>query len=138
MTKVIRPSKKKRLWSWITKQYNTGPQIGGMINTYSSTGVIYAPLTLLGVMTTVYGLWGSTFIQGYFPWFGFCHLVGLMVLVILLLMLLFYKVIIPSMYAFQMGQQYLHRNPLVKDMGKVLKKLDEISSRLDKLEEKKE
>ena len=131
----------KKLWKSLTKQHNTGPYIGMLINTYSTTGILYSPLTFLGVVSTVYGLWGGTFLRTYLPWFTTFHLMGSMIIVGLIMMLIFFKVVIPSIYAFQVKMQYKHQNPLVADMQKalsnqssILTMLDSINNRLDELE----
>ncbi len=80
----------------LAKQRNTSPHIGAVLNVYSATGIIYAPLTLMGVTTTVYGLWGGEIIRQWFPWFTFPMLFGCMILVYLIWMVVFYKVVIPS------------------------------------------
>lgn len=135
------PTLINRVIAKLTKQRNMSPRIGGLINVYQTTAMIYAPLTLMGVVTTVYGLWGSSVIAEHLPWFTVYHLLGFMVGFILVAMIFFYKIIIPSQIAFGMQQQYKHRNPLVTDVHKVLRKLDynsakldDISTRLDKLE----
>ena len=120
----------KRIYSRLTKQKDMSPRLGGLINVYSSTAVIYSPLTFVGVATTLFGLWGADAIKEWLPWFTFGHMVAVMVLFILLLMILFYKVVIPSMYAFQMQQQYKHRNPLVADVQEVLEELAQTNERL--------
>ncbi|KKM27442.1 hypothetical protein LCGC14_1574690 [marine sediment metagenome] len=120
----------------LAKQRNTSPHIGAVLNVYSATGIIYAPLTLIGVSTTLYGLWGAELIRAWFPWFTVFHMIGLMVLLILVMMVVFYKVIIPSQIAFGMQQNYKHRNPLVADVQKILRKLESIEKRLEKLENK--
>lgn len=126
----------------LAKQKNTSPFIGALTSAYSSAGILYSPLTLIGVATTVYGLWGADLLRKWFPWFTFYYLVGLLVLFMLMMMVFFYKVIIPSQYAFSVQQQYKHRNPLVEDMHKVLKqqkktnkRLGDIEKRLGKLEQ---
>jgi len=101
-----------------------------MLNVYSTTAILYSPLTFIGVATTVYGLWGAEAIKTWLPWFTFGHLIGIMVIFVLLMMVFFYKVIIPSIYAFQVQQQYKHRNPLVSDVGEVLERLDETNKQL--------
>ena len=138
----------------LAKQRNTSPHIGAVLNVYSATGIIYAPLTLIGVATTIYGLWGAEVIHSWFPWFTIIHMIGLMVLLILIAMIFFYKYIIPSQIAFSMQQNYKHRNPLVadvkkslrndkcilkelRDFNKRLKQLESIDKRVSKLEKKK-
>jgi len=131
------------LISKLAKQRNMSPHIGAMLNVYSATVIIYAPLTLMGVATTLYGLWGGEIIHKWLPWFTFPMLLCCMILIILLMMVLFYKVIIPSQIAFNMQQAYKHRNPLVADVQKILKqnaqsleRLEGIEKRLKDLEEK--
>lgn len=126
----------KTILTNLAKQKNTSPHIGALLNVYSSTAIMYAPLTLVGVATTIYGLWGAEIIRGWFPWFTFPMLLGGMVFFILIMMVVFYKVIIPSQIAFGMQQNYKHRNPLVADVQKILRKLDKIEDRLEKLENK--
>ena len=127
-----------RLLAKLGKQRSTSPHIGALISAYSSTAILYAPLTLLGVATTVYGLWGKDIIQQWFPWFTFQMLIISIVLFMLVMMVFFYKVIIPSSIAFGVQQNYKHRNPLVADVQEILRKLTDIDKRLQKLEEKEE
>ena len=133
----------KSILAKLAKQRNTSPHIGAVLNVYSATGIIYAPLTLVGVATTLYGLWGAELIRSVFPWFTVLHMIGLMVLLILIMMVVFYKVIIPSQIAFGMQQNYKHRNPLVTDIQKglkndekILKELKDMNERLENLERK--
>lgn len=125
----------------LSKQQNVPPHLGAVINVYQTTAILYAPLTLIGVVTTVYGLWGSTLLREYLPWFTVWHLVGCMVLFILMMMVVFYKVIIPSIVAFNMQQAYKHRNPIAADLQNILKNQKElfkeihnVSERLSRLE----
>lgn len=105
----------------LAKQRNMPPHMGALINIYTSTAILYSPLTLMGVATTVYGLWGQETIRGWIPWFTLWHLLGVMVLFILVMMVVFHKFVLPSIYAFQVQQQYKHRNPLAKDTQDILK-----------------
>ena len=116
------------------KQRNTSPRIGALIHAYSSTAILYSPLTLIGVATTVYGLWGRDMITEWLPWFTFPMLVGCMVGFILIMMVFFYKVIIPSQVAWSVQQDYKHRNPLVKDIQKVIKNQGEFKETLERHE----
>ena len=127
----------------ILKQKNTSPHIGAVINVYSATGILYSPLTLIGVATTLFGLWGREIITKWLPWFTFPMLIGCMVLFILIMMVVFYKVIIPSSIAFNMQQNYKHRNPLVKDIKEglrndklILKEIRDMKTRIEELEKK--
>jgi len=127
----------------LAEQKNTSPHLGALISSYSATAILYAPLTLLGVATTVYGLWGRDLIQQWFPWFTFPVMVISIILFMLVMMVLFYKVVIPSSIAFGVQQNYKHRNPLVADVQKVLKndemilkELKDIKDRLGNLEKK--
>lgn len=120
----------------ITEQKKTTPKIGALMNAYSSTAVLYSPLTLIGVVTTLYGLWGRTYLAQYFPWMTIWHLLGIMILIILFAMIFFYKFIIPSQVAFAMQQNYRHRNPMVKDMKIILKQQQIFNLRLESLEDK--
>ena len=125
----------------LAKQRNMSPHIGAVINIYQTTAIMYAPLTLIGVATTLYGLWGAELIKEYLPWFTVWHLLGCMVAFILVMMVFFYKIIIPSIVAFTVQQTYKHRNPMAKDLQNILKnqkamfgEFKDIRGRLDKLE----
>ncbi len=134
----------KRFAMRLAKQKKMSPYLGALITIYSSTAIVYAPLTLIGVATTIYGLWGGDMIRHWLPWFTIGHLLGVMVLFLLMLMVVFNKVVIPSLYAFQTQQQYKHSNPMVTDIQKILSQIEEvnkgqaeINERLNKLEERK-
>lgn len=120
----------------LATQRNMSPRIGALINVYQTTAIIYAPLTLIGVATTLYGLWGAELIRTYLPWFTVGHLVGCMIVVILLLMVFFYKIIIPSIVAFSVQQTYKHRNPMVTDLRRIQQKQDKILGMLDDIVER--
>ena len=126
----------KTILGRITEQKKTTPKIGALMNAYSSTAVLYSPLTLIGVVTTLYGLWGRTYLAQYFPWMTIWHLLGIMIAVILVAMIFFYKFIIPSQVAFAMKQNYKHQNPLVRDMKITLLKQQVIDKRLEGIESK--
>jgi len=121
----------RELTNKLLKQRNMSPLIGALINVYQTTALMYAPLTFIGVATTVYGLWGADVIRKLLPWFQFQHMLLLMVLVLPLFMLFFYKIIIPSIIAFGMQQQYKHRNPLVADVQATLQKQDTLDKKMD-------
>lgn len=118
----------------LAEQKNTSPHIGALINAYSSTAILYTPLTFLGVVTTVWGLWGRDVIQQWLPWFDFPWLVVFMVLTVLTMMVFFYKVVIPSQYAFIVQQYYKHRNPMVADILEIKRKQNSSDERLEKIE----
>ena len=103
---------------------------------YSQTAVIYSPLTLLGVVTTVYGLWGNEYIRLWLPWFNAYHLFGIMVILLLVIMFLFHRFILPSYYAFQMQQSYKHRNPVTQDLVEIKERLVEIERLLNNVQSK--
>ena len=126
----------KQSWAKLVGQRVMSPNIGALISTYSATGVLYAPLTLVGVATTIYGLWGADIIRAWFPWFTFYHLLGGLFVVILLMMVVFYKVVIPSSYAFQVQQQYKHQNPIVDDLQAIKRKQDTIDGKLNDVDDK--
>jgi large-conductance mechanosensitive channel len=127
----------------LLKQKNMSPIIGALINSYSSTSILFSPLTLIGVATTVYGLWGGEIIRHIFPWFQTWMLLAVVVCFVLVAMVVFYKVVVPSQYAFTVQQYYRHRNPMVDDINKCLendeeikKLLKEMNNRLVELEKK--
>lgn len=130
-----------RIIAKLAKQRNMSPHIGAVINIYQTTAIMYAPLTLIGVATTLYGLWGAELIREYLPWFTVWHLLGCMVAFILVAMVFFYKIVIPSIVAFTVQQTYKHRNPMAADLQNILKnqnamfgELKNIKDRLVELE----
>lgn len=128
----------KKLVASLVAQKKTSPHIGALINVYTSAAILYTPLTFIGVATTLYGLWGADLLRSWFPWFTFGHLLIVMVCFMLLWMVFVYKVVIPSIYSFQVLMQYRHQNPLVADMQEVLKRLEETNAKLEKTQEELE
>ncbi len=124
----------RKIYRNLASQQTKPPFIGALISVYSATGILYAPLTLMGVVTTIYGLWGADWIRKWIPWFSIWHLFGIMVILVLIAMVFFYKVVIPSSYAFQVQQQYKHQNPIVDDLQGMLKRQKDIEKRLQDIE----
>ncbi len=126
----------KRIVAELAKQRNMSPHIGALINVYQTTAIMYAPLTLIGVATTLYGLWGGELIKKYLAWFTVWHLLGFMVLFIIVMMVFFYKIIIPSIVAFGAQQTYKHRNPMVTDLQNILKNQKAILGEIKNIKDK--
>jgi magnesium-transporting ATPase (P-type) len=120
-----------RLFTRLARQHNTSPRIGGILNIYQSTSIIFTPLSFLGIATTLWGLWGAEIIQQRIPWFTYPMLILVMVFCVLLAMVFWYKIIMPSSIAFSVQQSYLHRNPLVTDMGKALEEMGKVLEELE-------
>ncbi len=73
-------------------------------------------------------------VRKYLPWFTVWHLFGFMVLFIIVMMIFFYKIIIPSIVAFGVQQTYKHRNPMVTDLQSILKNQEAILGEMRNIE----
>jgi len=70
----------------------------------------------------------------YFPWMKIYIFYGVLLVVAAIAMVVEYKFVYPSFYAFRSQQEYKHQSPLRADLAKVLVLLNDISKRLEKLE----
>jgi hypothetical protein len=103
------------------KQYNI-KGIGTFIN------VLYLTAPILGiVMSIVNAITFYAVVNEYLhkivPWLSLPLFIGLLMVGGLVLLLLFYKFIYPSYYAFLNKQTYIHENPMQRDLDLIKKKL---------------
>ena len=61
---------------------------------------------------------------------------GIMGVIALIGMIFEYKFIYPSFFEFRSKQEYKHKSPIAKDLGKALSKLDDVLKRQGKMERK--
>ena len=99
-----------------------GKYIGAFVN------VLYLTMPLLGIMA--YGISALTlytvninWIKNNISWLSIPVYFVLIIIFCLLLMLLNYKYLYPSYYAFLNKQAYIHNNPIQKDLKLIKEKL---------------
>lgn len=115
------------------------PWIGGVKDIFTMV-VFYMSIlnfTLVAIVAYNTGIRDWLLLHG-MSWIKVYIWLGFMGLIALIAMILEYKFVYPSFYAFRSKQEYTHQSPLRADLAKVLKKLDDIGKRLDKLEGKGE
>ena len=100
-----------------------GKYIGAFVN------VLYLTMPLLGIMA--YGISALTlytvninWIKDNISWLSIPVYFVMIIIFCLLLMLLNYKYLYPSYYAFLNKQAYIHNNPIQKDLALIKKKLE--------------
>jgi len=105
----------------IFRQYNI-KGIGTFIN------VLYLTAPMLGMVmyiinaTTFYAV-AFPYIHKYIAWLNLPIFLAFLILGILIMLLIFYKFVYPSYYAFLNKQTYMHQNPMQRDLDLIKKKL---------------
>ena len=115
-----------RLLHKATKQYNSGPWLGGFKDLASRTIMYLSALSFTQISATFYYTTLKPVVAQHAPWISFGLYFSVLVFLILLIMLLEYKFIVPSSYTFQNWQEYSHQNLIRGDLRKILDRLDEI------------
>ena len=90
------------------------------------------------IVITAYNTGLREWLLVYFPWMKIYIFYGFFLLVALFAMIIEYKFVYPSFYAFRSQQEYKHQSPLRSDLALCLKKLDDISKELKEIKEEKE
>jgi len=122
----------------ILKQ-KTIPWIGGFKDIFTMVVFYMSMINFCLICITAYNTGLRDFmIQHGMPWMKVYMFLGFMGLIALVGMIFEYKFVYPSFFEFRSKQEYKHKSPIARDLGKALEKLDTISNRLDKLEGKEE
>lgn len=103
------------------KQYKI-KGIGSFINVLYSTSPLLGIVMYIVNATTFYAV-AFPYIHKYVSWLSLPIYLICLVVGVIVLLILFYKFVYPSYYAFLNKQTYMHDNPMQKDLDKIKKKL---------------
>jgi hypothetical protein len=106
--------------AFINVLYLTAPMIG-------MVAYVMSAITMYTVIKPYLNYW--------FPWMSIGVFFAILFVAFLVALLIFYKFIYPSYWAFQNRQVYIHKNPMQKDLELIKKKLG-IEDENDKTETK--
>jgi len=113
--------------SKLPKQKNI-PWLGALIDSLYVSLPILSIINFFAILTILYTNI-APLLQEYAPWVGFEHFVTAAGVITVIMMLLVYKFVIPSLWTFRSKQMFGYES-------KLMDQLSEISARLKKLEEK--
>ena len=119
------------------KQYKLG-WIGGFKDILTMVIFYMSIISFTLVAVTAYNTGLREWLLIYFPWMKIYIFYGALLAVAGIAMIIEYKFVYPSFYAFRSQQEYKHQSPLRADLALCLKKLDEISKKLEEIERQKE
>jgi hypothetical protein len=114
------------------KQYKLG-WIGGFKDILTMVIFYMSIISFTLVAVTAYNTGLREWLLIYFPWMKIYIFYGILLAIAGIAMVLEYKFVYPSFYAFRSQQEYKHQSPLRADLALCLKKLDEISEEIKKL-----
>ena len=122
--------------SGFLKQYNVGIWLGGIKSTLQYTMFYITLINLILVATTAYSVNIRAWAEHYVSWFSLPIFAGILFVFIILAMLLEYKVVQPSTWAFTNWQTYEHNNPIKKDLKDIMDVLIKLDKRIESMKNK--
>ena len=117
----------------VLRQYKLG-WVGGFKDILTMVIFYMSIISFTLVAVTAYNTGLREWLLIYFPWMKIYIFYGVLLIVAAVAMVVEYKFVYPSFYAFRSQQEYKHQSPLRADLAKVLVLLNDISKRLEKLE----
>ena len=117
----------------VLRQYKLG-WVGGFKDILTMVIFYMSIISFTLVAVTAYNTGLREWLLIYFPWMKIYIFYGVLLVVAAIAMVVEYKFVYPSFYAFRSQQEYKHQSPLRADLAKVLVLLNDISKRLEKLE----
>lgn len=108
--------------SKIFKQYNL-KWIGPIINVFYLTAPLFGIASYVMVAITMYTVI-MPYIKPVVPWLTIGIFFLILAPICISMLLLFYKFIFPSYFAFVNKQTYIHQNPIERDLTLIKKKLE--------------
>lgn len=93
-------------------------QIGGILSVWSQLGIYFGSVTFGSSLLVLYTVRGWDKVM---PLYLFISITAVLICVI---SVFHFKYILPSQQQFMLNQQYVHNNPMVDDIKKIMKKLE--------------
>jgi len=118
--------KLKNIWARMLRQHSWGKKVGGIKDVALHTAAWLSMVNFALIAMTAYHTTLREFILQYIPWLTLTIFMLFMFVLVVVAMIVEYKFIIPSTWAFRNLQQYEHQYPIKKDLEKLSKKLDKI------------
>ena len=114
------------------KQKELGTFLGGLRTIFTRTQTYFSIINFLLILITAY----YTTIRHVIPWLSFYIFFICLILLLCGLMVFEYSIMFPSDLAFQLHHMWRpERNPMYNEIKYIQKDLDDIKSRLEKIEE---
>jgi type I restriction-modification system DNA methylase subunit len=120
-----------RIWYSIIKQYNFGPLIGGIKDIAQYTAFYVTIINFILIAVTAYNTTLRDWILKELPWFSFPIFIVTLVVLVGIAMILEFKFVYPSIWAFRNKQEYTHTSLLRKDLKEVLDRLEKLEKKID-------
>ena len=118
------------------KQYKLG-WVGGFKDILTMVIFYMSMISFSLIVITAYNTGLRDWLLIYFPWMKIYIFFGVFLLIALFAMIIEYKFVYPSFYAFRSQQEYKHQSPLRKDLNKCLEKLDKIIKEVEEIKAEK-
>lgn len=115
-----------KFWRSLTKQYKVSGKIGGFKDLLMRTLFYVSIINFILIAVTAYSITLRGTLQSWFPWFNFPIFLTVLVVGLLLMMILEYKVVLPSTWTFTNRQQYEHQNLIRKQLDRIEQTLKKI------------
>ena len=115
-----------KFWAGFTKQYKISGKIGGFKDLLMRTLFYVSIINFMLIAVTAYHTTLRDTLQAWFSWLSFPIFLGILVVGLLLMMILEYKIVLPSTWVFMNKQQYEHQNLIREQLDKIEKTLGEI------------
>ena len=114
------------------RQYKLG-WVGGFKDILTMVIFYMSMISFSLIVITAYNTGLRDWLLIYFPWMKIYIFFGVFLLIALFAMIIEYKFVYPSFYAFRSQQEYKHQSPLRNDLAKCIKKLDKIIEEVEEI-----
>ena len=112
----------------VLKQYKV-PWIGGMKDLLGQLVLYVSMFNFALIVVTAYNTTIREYIIVWIPGFQLWMLFAILILIIVVLMIIEYKFIVPSLYQFRTNQMFKHESEIIDALNDIKKRLDEIEGK---------
>jgi len=120
-----------RVKSKVYRQYNLGPWLGGLKDLLIRVLPYISMVNFVLIGVTAYHTTLGPFFEVHLPWMSIWAFMGGILFMVILLMVIEYKVILPSYFTFFNKQQYEHKNPIRGDLEEIKKEIKRLEDKID-------
>lgn len=119
----------------LIRQHRPRLWLGAARDMLSRAQTYYALLNLPLLLVTAYTVREAT-IKKYVPWFTLPMFFGILLVGIIIVIIIDYKIVYPSVIAFHQHEAWKHRSLARKNLDKQRRRLDKMEATLERIERK--
>lgn len=117
----------------VLKQHKMSTHFGGIKDVLGQTIFYTSIINFTLIAITAYNTTIKFYAEMYVPWFRFWMFILALFIFVIIAMILEYKFVQPSIFAYRNNQEYSHKNPIRRDIAALSVQVKELEEKIEAL-----